>query len=106
MSAAQRACPQAGPSPRQQGAALGKLAHKIAEVTAELDRDPEVKAIILRGKVGTAEFTAEFVASDDCQQMQGLIETRFDQAVEDMGWDKIRSRIDLFSSVGFALLRP
>ena len=52
-------------------------------------------AIILRGKVGTAEFTDEFVAGDSCQEMQGRIETRFDQDIEDMGWDKIRSRIDL-----------
>lgn len=57
-------------------------------------------AIILRGKVGTAEFTAEFVASDECQQMQSLIETRFDQGIEDMGWDKIRSRIDLATRDG------
>jgi 2-methylcitrate dehydratase PrpD len=57
-------------------------------------------AMILRGKVGTAEFTAEFVASDDCQQMQSLVETRFDQDIEAMGWDKIRSRIDLATRDG------
>ncbi|MFT7287336.1 MAG: 2-methylcitrate dehydratase PrpD [Halieaceae bacterium] len=57
-------------------------------------------AIILRGKVGTAEFTADFVAGDACQQMQGLIETQFDQGVEDLGWDKIRSRIELTTRDG------
>ena len=57
-------------------------------------------AIILRGKVGTAEFTTDFVAGDECQQMQGLIETRFDQGVEDLGWDKIRSRIELTTKDG------
>jgi 2-methylcitrate dehydratase PrpD len=57
-------------------------------------------AVILRGKVGTAEFTSEFVASEACQQMQGLIETRFDQQVEDLGWDRIRSRIDLTTKDG------
>lgn len=57
-------------------------------------------AVILRGKVGTAEFTDEFVASEACQRMQGLIETRFDQGVEDLGWDKIRSRIDLTTKDG------
>jgi 2-methylcitrate dehydratase PrpD len=57
-------------------------------------------AIILRGKVGTAEFTPAFVSSDDCQQMQARIETRFDQGIEDMGWDRIRSRIDLTTRDG------
>jgi 2-methylcitrate dehydratase PrpD len=57
-------------------------------------------AIILRGKVGTAEFTTEFVAGDECQQMQGRIETQFDQGVEDLGWDKIRSRIELTTKDG------
>ena len=32
--------------------------------------------------------------------MQGLIETRFDQGVEDLGWDKIRSRIELTTKDG------
>lgn len=57
-------------------------------------------AIILRGKVGTAEFTAAFVASEACQQLQGLIETRFDQDIEAMGWDRIRSRVDLTTRDG------
>lgn len=57
-------------------------------------------AIILRGKAGKAEFTDAFVASEKCQDMQGRIETRFDQGVEDMGWDKIRSRIELTTRDG------
>jgi 2-methylcitrate dehydratase PrpD len=54
-----------------------------------------LSAIILTGKAGKAEFTDAFVLSDACQDMQGRIETRFDQGIEDMGWDRIRSRIDL-----------
>lgn len=60
-------------------------------------------AIILRGKVGKAEFTDEFVGSEACQAMQGRIETRFDQGIEDMGWDKIRSRIEVTTTDGRTL---
>ncbi|RVT90973.1 MmgE/PrpD family protein [Sphingomonas crocodyli] len=59
-----------------------------------------LSAIILRGKAGKAEFTDAFVASDECQDMQGRIETRFDQGIEDMGWDKIRSRIEVRTTDG------
>lgn len=59
-----------------------------------------LSAIILRGKAGKVEFTDEFVASDACQSMQGRVQTRFDQGIEDMGWDKIRSRIDLRTKDG------
>lgn len=57
-------------------------------------------AIILRGKAGKAEFTDAFVGSDECQEMQARIETQFDQGIEDMGWDKIRSRIELSTRDG------
>ncbi|MDZ4374205.1 MAG: MmgE/PrpD family protein [Phenylobacterium sp.] len=57
-------------------------------------------AIALRGRAGKAEFTDAFVQSPACQDMQGRIETRFDQAIEDMGWDRIRSRIDLVTKDG------
>jgi 2-methylcitrate dehydratase PrpD len=54
-----------------------------------------LSAIILRGRAGKAEFTDAFVSSPECQAMQARVETAFDQAIEDMGWDRIRSRIDL-----------
>lgn len=57
-------------------------------------------AIALRGQAGKAEFTDEFVSSNDCQDMQGRISTHFDQQIEDMGWDRIRSRIDLVTKDG------
>ena len=52
-------------------------------------------AIILRARAGKAEFTDAFVASEACQSMQRRINTAFDPAVEAMGWDRIRSRIEL-----------
>ena len=52
-------------------------------------------AIILRGKAGKAEFSDAFVASPACQEMQGRIESQFDQAIEDRGWERIRSRLEV-----------
>ena len=62
-------------------------------------------AIILAGGAGKAEFTDAFVSSEACQAMQGRIETRFDPAIEAMGWDRIRSRIDLTTRDGRRLER-
>lgn len=64
-----------------------------------------LSAIILAGKAGKAEFTDAFVSSDACQTMQGRIETRFDQGIEDMGWDRIRSRVEVTTKDGRKLER-
>ena len=64
-----------------------------------------LSAIILAGRAGKAEFTDEFVSSPACQAMQERIETRFDQEIEDMGWDRIRSRIDVVTTDGRTLTR-
>lgn len=52
-----------------------------------------LSAIILRGRAGKAEFTDAFVASPQSQAMQARVSTEFNQQIEDMGWDKIRSKI-------------
>ena len=57
-------------------------------------------AIILAGRAGKAEMTDAFVSSEACQTMQGRIETRFDQAIEDMGWDRIRSKVEVTTHDG------
>jgi 2-methylcitrate dehydratase PrpD len=62
-------------------------------------------AIILRGRAGKAEFTDDFVSSPECQAMQQRIETRFDPEIEAMGWDKIRSRIEVITADGRRLQR-
>ncbi len=57
-------------------------------------------AIILKGHAGKAEFTDDFVSSEACQTLQGRIETRFDPAIEAMGWDRIRSRVEVTTRDG------
>ncbi|WP_366657462.1 MmgE/PrpD family protein [Fodinicurvata sp. EGI_FJ10296] len=52
-----------------------------------------LSAIILAGRAGKTEFTDAFVGSDACQTMQRRVSARFDQNIEDMGWDRIRSRV-------------
>jgi 2-methylcitrate dehydratase PrpD len=64
-----------------------------------------LSAIILRGRAGMAEFTDEFVSSPECQAMHARIETEFDQAIEGMGWDRIRSRIDVRTCDGRQITR-
>lgn len=59
-----------------------------------------LSAIILAGRCGKAEMTDAFVSSEACQTMQGRIETRFDQAIEDMGWDRIRSKVEVTTQDG------
>lgn len=64
-----------------------------------------LSAIALRGRAGKAEFTDRFVASPECQAMQARVETAFDQAIEDMGWDRIRSRVEVVTRDGRRLER-
>ena len=64
-----------------------------------------LSAIILRGRAGKAEFTDEFVSSPECQAMQQRIDTRFDPRIEAMGWDRIRSRIEVTTGDGRRLER-
>lgn len=64
-----------------------------------------LSAIILAGRAGKAEFTDDFVSSPACQAMQARIETQFDQGIEDMGWDRIRSRLEVRTKDGRTLTR-
>ena len=57
-------------------------------------------AIALRGQAGKGEFTDAFVSSENCQKMQSRIKTAFDEDIEAMGWDRIRSRINLTTKDG------
>lgn len=86
---------------------LGPIRFRIA--TTELEGKFSfaflLAAIALKGRAGKAEFTDEFVSSAECQAMQRRIETRFDQQIEDMGWDKIRSRVDVVTKDGRQLQR-
>jgi 2-methylcitrate dehydratase PrpD len=76
---------------------LGPIRFRIArtELEGKFSFAFLLAAIVLRGRAGKAEFTDAFVASPECQAMQQRIETAFDQDIENMGWERIRSRIDV-----------
>ena len=81
---------------------LGPIRFQVArtELEGKFSFQFLLSAIILAGKAGKAEFTDAFVSSDACQAMQRRIETTFDQQIEDMGWDRIRSKITLKTKDG------
>lgn len=54
-----------------------------------------LSSIILRRKAGIREFTDEFVASEPVQRMMGRVTTVFDPAIEAMGFEKIRSVVEV-----------
>jgi 2-methylcitrate dehydratase PrpD len=86
---------------------LGPIRFKLAttELEGKFSFQFLLAAIILRGRAGKAEFTDSFVSSAACQAMQCRVETRFDAAIEAMGWDKIRSRLDILTRDGRRLTR-
>ena len=86
---------------------LGPIRYRIArtELEGKFSFAFLLSAIILRGRAGKAEFTDQFVSSPECQAMQQRIDTRFDQEIEDMGWERIRSRIDLRTTDGQEITR-
>ncbi len=81
---------------------LGPIRFEVAttELEGKFSFQFLLAAIILRGRAGKAEFTDAFVSSEPCQAMQKRIATRFDQAIEEMGWDKIRSRVEVVTRDG------
>jgi len=81
---------------------LGPIRFRIAntELEGKFSFAFLLTAIILRGRAGKAEFTDEFVASAESQAMQHRIETVFDQGIEDMGWERIRSKIEVTTKDG------
>jgi 2-methylcitrate dehydratase PrpD len=86
---------------------LGPIRFRIAKTALEgkFSFAFLLSAIVLRGRAGKTEFTDEFVASPECRAMQARVETVFDQAIEDMGWDRIRSRIEVRTMDGRTISR-
>jgi 2-methylcitrate dehydratase PrpD len=86
---------------------LGPIRFQIActELEGKFSFAFLLSAIILRGRAGKEEFTDGFVSSPECQAMQRRVATKFDQAIEDMGWDRIRSRIDVHTRDGRDITR-
>lgn len=81
---------------------LGPIRFQVAktELEGKFSFQFLLSAIILNGKAGKVEFTDAFVSSDACQSMQARIKTQFDQQIEDMGWDRIRSRLEVVTKDG------
>jgi len=63
-------------------------------------------AIALRRKAGIQEFTDEFVSSAPIQQMMTKVSTVFDPKIEALGFDKIRSVVEIDLMDGRALVQP
>ncbi len=62
-------------------------------------------AIAVAGRAGKGEFTDEFVQRRDVQDMQRRVETFDDKAIEAMGFDRIRSRIEVQTTAGETIVR-
>jgi len=86
---------------------LGPIRFRIAktELEGKFSFAFLLSAIILRGAAGKQEFTDAFVASPECQDMQQRVETMFDPEIEAMGWDRIRSCVEVTTRDGRVLTR-
>jgi 2-methylcitrate dehydratase PrpD len=62
-------------------------------------------SIILRRRAGVREFTDEFVASAPVQQMMSRVTGVFDQKIDAMGYDKIRSVVEIDLTDGRSLVQ-
>jgi 2-methylcitrate dehydratase PrpD len=62
-------------------------------------------AILVAGRAGKQEFTNAFVTSPVMQDAQRKVEVHFDPEIEAMGFDRIRSRIEVVTRDGRHLTR-
>ena len=76
---------------------LEPLRYKVAktELEAKFCVPFLLSSIILRRKAGIREFTDEFVSSEPVQKMIERVTTVFDPKIEAMGFDKIRSVVEV-----------
>jgi 2-methylcitrate dehydratase PrpD len=63
-------------------------------------------SILLRRRAGIREFTDEFVASAPVQSLMPRVTTVFDQAIENRGFDKMRSIVEVDLADGRTLTQP
>jgi 2-methylcitrate dehydratase PrpD len=86
---------------------LGPIRYRIAktELEGKFSFAFLLAAIALRSRCGKDEFTDEFVSSYACQAMQHRIETHFSEEIEAMGWDRIRSRVEIVTKDGRTVSR-
>ena len=76
---------------------LNPLRYPIAHTELEAKFCPAfmVASMALRRKAGIHEFTDEFVRSAPVQEMMGKVERVLDPDIEAMGFDKIRSTVEV-----------
>jgi 2-methylcitrate dehydratase PrpD len=86
---------------------LGPIRFKFArsELEAKFCMHFLLAAIAIAGRAGKAEFTQAFVDRKDVQDMQRRVETFDDKAIEAMGFDRIRSRIEVVTKAGKRIVR-
>ena len=76
---------------------LNPLRYPVASNELEAKFCPAfmVSAIALRRKAGIHEFTDEFVRSEPVQRMMALVERVLDPEIEALGFEKIRSTVEV-----------
>jgi len=76
---------------------LNPIRYPIASdhLQAKFSLPAELAMIVLNRKAGKKEFSDEFVKSADMQEMQQRIKTMYDPEIEKLGFDKMRSRIEI-----------
>jgi 2-methylcitrate dehydratase PrpD len=86
---------------------LGPIRYERAsnELEAKFCMPFLLSAIIIAGKAGKSEFTKEFVQSPLVQDIQRRVETFLDPSIEKLGFDRIRSRIEVETVDGRILVR-
>ena len=86
---------------------LEPLRYKIAknELEAKFSLPFLMSSIILRRKAGVREFTDEFVAEAPVQRMMEKVTGVFDPKIDAMGYDKIRSVVEIDLTDGRSLVQ-
>ena len=76
---------------------LNPIRYPIAgnHLEAKFSLQAVLSMVALARKAGKVEFRDEFVQSEAMQGMQKRMETRFDPDIEALGFDKMRSRIEI-----------
>jgi 2-methylcitrate dehydratase PrpD len=87
---------------------LEPLRYRIAtnELEAKFSLPFLMSSIILRRKAGVREFTDAFVASAPVQRMMERVAGVFDPKIDAMGYDKIRSVVEIDLTDGRTLVQP
>lgn len=87
---------------------LNPLRYPIAHNELEAKFCPAfmVSAIALRRKAGIHEFNDEFVQSAEVQALMRKVERVLDPAIEALGWEKIRSTVEVDLADGRKLAQP